>query len=171
MSVTNPASLAVILQARVMQSITQDAQKVSLLFQFGVLDASAVIAWADTAIVQMEPPPDALIELSTTPPDRTADILSCLHRICSGAEFWPALRSTLPHIREFILAYPDRAAAIANDLFLTVCSFGISEVPDDLHFVYRFDDAFSLAHEGTYGEPETVYREFVHELEKFTPMA
>ena len=74
-------------------------------------------------------------------------------------------------IRDFIVAHPDRADAIANHLFLTACSFGVSDVPDDLRFVYRFDDAFSLAHEGTYGEPETVYREFIHELEKFTPVA
>jgi len=44
-------------------------------------------------------------------------------------------------------------------------------VPDDLHFVYRFDDAFSLAREGTYGEPQSVYRDFVHELDKFTQVA
>ncbi len=34
-----------------MQSITQDAQRVSLLFQYGVLDAAAVIAWSDEVIV------------------------------------------------------------------------------------------------------------------------
>src|SRR6185436_13963371 len=147
-----------------MQSIAQDAQRLSLLFQYGVLDASTVIAWADTAIVQMDSPPDSLLELSTTAPDKTADVLSCLHRLSSGAEFWPALRRAIPHIRDFIVAHPDRAVAIANHLFLTACSFGVSDVPDDLRFVYRFDDAFSLAHEGTYGEPETVYREFIHEL-------
>src|SRR5262245_28053964 len=125
-----------------MQSITQDAQRVSLLFQYGVLDAAAIVTWADEAIVQIESPPAALLALSTTALDKTADILSCLHRLSSGAEFWPALRSAIPQIRDFIVAYPDRADALANHLFLTACSFGISDVPDDLRFVYRFDDAF-----------------------------
>jgi hypothetical protein len=154
-----------------MQSITQDAQRVSLRFQYGVLDAAAVIAWSDGAIVQMESPPDALLELSTTAPDRTADVLSCLHRLSSGAEFWPALRSALPQLRDFVAAHPDRAESIANHLFLTVVRFPVAELPDDLHFIYRFDDAFSLAREGTYGDTETVYREFIHEMERFTPVA
>jgi hypothetical protein len=154
-----------------MQSIVQDAQRLSLLFQYGVLDAGAVIAWADGAIAQMDSPSDSLLELSTTAPDKTADILSHLHRLSSGAEFWPALRSAIPQIRDFIVAHPDRADAIANHLFLTACSFGVGDVPDDLHFLYRFDDAFSLAHEGTYGDLETVYREFIRELEKFTQVA
>jgi hypothetical protein len=153
-----------------MQSIAQEAQRLSLLFQYGVFDAGAIIAWADTAIAQMDSPPDSLLELSTTAPDKTADILSRLHRLSSDAEFWPALRSAIPPIRDFIVAHPDRADAIANHLFLTACSFGAGDVPDDLRFLYRFDDAFSLAHEGTYGEAETVYREFIHELEKFTPV-
>lgn len=75
----------------------------------------------DTAIVQ----PDSLLELSTTAPDKTADILSCLHRPSSGAEFWPALRSAIKHIRDFIVAHPDRADAIANHLFLKACSLGV----------------------------------------------
>jgi hypothetical protein len=154
-----------------MQSITQDAQRVSLLFQYGVLDASAVIAWADTAIIQMDSPPDSLLELSTTAPDRTADVLSYLHRLSSGAEFWPALRSAIPQLRDFVVSHPDRAESIANHLFLTVCRFPGPELPDDLHFIYRFDDAFSLAREATYGDTETVYREFVHEMERFTPVA
>lgn len=154
-----------------MQSITQDAQRVSLLFQYGVLDAVAVIAWADEAIVQMESPPEALLELSTTAPHRTADILSSLHRLSSGAEFWPALGSAIPQLRDFVGFHPDRAESIANHLFLTVCGFGVGDVPDDLHFIYRIDDAFSLAREGTYGDTETVYREFIHEMERFTPVA
>ena len=112
-----------------------------------------------------------MLKLSTAAPDRTADILSCLHRLSSGAEFWPALRSTIPQLRDFVASHPDRAESIANHLFLTACSFEVGDVPDDLHFIYRFDDAFSLAREGTYGDTQTVYRDFVHELERFTPVA
>ena len=151
-----------------MQSIKQDAQRVSLLFQYGVLDANAVIAWAAGVIVQMQSPPDALLELCTAAPERTADVLSCLHCLSSGAEFWPALRSAIPQLRAFVESHPDRAESIANHMFLTACSFGVGDVPEDLNFIYRFDDAFSLAREGTYGDTNTVRREFVHEMERFT---
>ena len=148
-----------------MQSTPQDAQRVSLLFQYGVLDASAVIGWADAAIVQMDSPPDALLELSATAPEKTADVLSCLHCLSSGAEFWPALRSAMPQLRDFVVSHPERAESIAYHLFLTACGFGVADVPGDLHFIYRIDDAFSLARDGSYGDTESVYREFVHEME------
>jgi hypothetical protein len=154
-----------------MESITQDAQRVNLLFQYGVLDARAIIAWADAVIVETDSPPDALLDLSTTASDRTADILSCLQRLSEGAEFWPALRSAIPQLRDFVTLHPDRAERIANHLYLTACSFAIGDVPEDLDFIYRFDDAFSLAGEGTYGETETVYREFVCEMGRFTDAA
>ena len=133
-----------------------------MLIQYGVLDASAVIAWADAMIVEMETPPDSLLELSTTAPDKTAEILSCLRRLSTGADFWTAFRSALPMLRDYVASHRDRAESIASHLFLTACGFGVGDVPEDLHFVYRFDDAFSLSREGTYGDPETVYREFIH---------
>ena len=52
----------------------------------------------------------------------------------------------------------------------SLCRHEVSDVPDDLHFLYRFDDAFSLA-QGGYGETETVYREFIHELDRFIQVA
>ena len=55
----------------------------------------------------------------------------------------------MPRLRDYVATHRHRAEAIANQLFLTVCSYNSPEVPDDLRFAYRFDDAFSLAHEGT----------------------
>lgn len=132
-----------------------------------MLDAAAVIVWADKAILQMQSPPDALLELSSTAPDKTSDVLSHLHRLNSGAQFWPALRSAIPQLRDFVASHPDRAESIANHLFLTACSFDVGEVPEDLLFIHRYDDAFSLARDGTYGDRETVFREFVREMERF----
>jgi|ERR1051326_4791559 hypothetical protein len=153
-----------------MESIAQDAKRMSFLFHYGVLDGLAVIAWADAAIVQMDSPPDALLELSTTAPEQTADLLSYLDRLSSGAESWSALKSAIPRIRDFVASRPDRAEAIANQLFLTGC-YGAGDVPEDLRFIFRYDDAFSLAREGQYGDTQTVYQEFLHEMERFTEAA
>ena len=151
---------------RAMQTIAHDAQRMSLLFEYGVLTGNDVIAWSDSAIVQLNSLPDALLQLSMTAPDKTADIMSHLHQLSSGSDFWAAVRSAMPQIRDFVGAYPDRAESIANHLHFTA-SFASGRVPKDLHFMFLFDDAFSLAHDGIYGEPQTIYHDFIHELEKF----
>jgi hypothetical protein len=150
-----------------MQSITQEAERMSLLRQFGVRNDSDVIAWADSLIAQMDALPDVLLELSMTAPYKTADIISCLNRLRSGSDFWPAFRSTLPLIREFLVSHPERAECVANHLFLACCRFSYSDVPEDLHFVYQFDDAFESASDGIFGNRRKVYRAFIDELGKF----
>ena len=107
-----------------MQSISQEAQRLNLLFQYGVLDATAIISWADAAIVRIESPPDSLLELSIAPPGKTEDILSCLNLLSTGAEFWSALRSVIPRLRDFVASHPDRAESVANHLYHTAISVG-----------------------------------------------
>ncbi len=143
----------------------------SLFFQDGVFDGSAIIAWADAMIVEMETPPDSLLELSTTASEKTADILSCLNRLSAGAEFWKAFGSVMPLLREYLSSHRDRAKNIATQLCLTASDFSGGDVPQDFRFVYRLEDAFSLAQEGMCGDPESVYQEFIHELERFIELA
>jgi hypothetical protein len=149
-----------------MSAINQDAQRMSLLFQYGVVPADEVIAWADSWIVRMDSPPDSLFELSSTSPSNTGDILACLRQLSAGADFWIAFRAALPRLRDYVASHRDRAESIADHLYRTACSFQDSGVPDDLRFVWRFDDAFSLAREGIYGDSENVYREFVQCLDE-----
>jgi hypothetical protein len=150
------------------KSIAQDAQRISLLFQYGALDASSVVTWADNAIVALDSPPDALVDLSLAAPASTAEILSCLHRLSLGADFWSALRSAVPALRNFIAQDPERAERIAGHLLVTVYSFDVKDVPKDFHFIYRFDDAFSLAREDIYGDLKAVCREFADQMDGLT---
>ncbi len=150
-----------------MQRIAPAAKQIALVFEYGVLAADAVIAWADAMIVESDIPPDSLIELSLTDPSRTADFISLLNQLSADAEFWPAMKSAIPRIKDFVVKHPESAEGIANHLFRAACEFPVSEVPDDLQFIYSIDDAFSLAHQGIYGEPEAVLRDFIEEMEKF----
>jgi len=150
-------------------ALAQESQSITLLFQYGVVSATDIITWADSLVEKMDSPPDALLDLSATPSHKTGDILSCLHRLSAGADFWDALRKTLPRLRDFIAAHPDQAENIAHHLSGTVLSFDYSEVPADLRFPDRIDDAFSLARQGTYGTRETAYQYFLLELNKFQP--
>jgi len=146
--------------------IAQDALRVSFLFQYGVLTANDVIGWADSMIVRLDSSPDLLLEISMISTEKTADIVSCLNRLGSEANHWAGLRAAFPQIRQFIITHPDQAVRIANQLFTTTC-FSPQPVPKDLKFMFLYDDAFSLARDGVYGESKAVYSSFIAELERF----
>jgi len=150
-----------------MQSIAQEAQRVSLLFRYGVLNSAEVIAWADGMIAQMESPPDMLIELSIVAPEKTEDIIHCLGQLASRSDFWAAFRRAIPQFRDFIISHPENAEAIAHHFYLAAWETSTSDVPADFRFIFRFDDAFSLARDGICGDTKAVFHNFIRELEKF----
>ncbi|MBI3880757.1 MAG: hypothetical protein HY301_11955 [Verrucomicrobia bacterium] len=152
-----------------MPPYAQDAKRLSLLFDYGVATDREVIEWADSQIVTLDSPPDALMQLAVTRPTDTAAIISHLHTLSAEAEFWPAFRTALARLHQHVLAHPDDAERIANDIYRTVLMF--TDVPAEFSFAYRFDDAFSLAREGTFGDEGTVRREFTDELQRFTTAA
>jgi hypothetical protein len=132
-----------------------------------VVSGADVVRWADSQIVALDSPSDALIDLSTTPTSQIADQLSHLRTLASGSDFWAAFRSLLGALHDCLTSHPQRAEDVASELYRTVVWSEHGDVPEDLTFIYHFDDAFSLAREGTYGDPEAVLHDFLSELEKF----
>ena len=154
-----------------MSAIAQEAQRMSLLFEIGVIDAGSVIDWADSQIVAADSPPTSLIELSTTSSERVGDIISHLHTLAQGADFWPAFRSALSTLHEHVSTHPNDAGRVAGELYRRAAFTAPSSIPPDLRFLYRYGDAFDLAHQGVYGDMSAVRKEFICELEKFTSAA
>jgi hypothetical protein len=150
-----------------MTAISQDAQRMSLMLQYGLVSGVEVVRWADSQIVALDSPPESLIGLSTTPPSQIADLLSHLRALASGADFWAAFREILGSLHDHVASKPTEAEHFANELYRTAVWFAPGDVPKDLSFVHRFDDAFSLARGGTYGQTEDVLRDFLSELERF----
>ncbi len=150
-----------------MPSYTQDAKRLSLLFDYGMATEREIIEWADSQISVLNPTPDALIELSLTPPAQTENFITHLHVLSAGSEFWPAFRSALAPVHDHVVSRPGDAERIAAALYQTALS--VPGIPKDLNFAYVFDDAFCLAREGTYGNEDDVRREFINELKRFTP--
>lgn len=148
-----------------MSTIANEAQRLGLLFRYGIVSASEIITWADSKIVGLDLPPAALIELSTTAPSETGAIMSRLHGLTGGADFWLALRAILHRIRDYLVAHPEAAERIAGHLYTAATTY--EPVPADLGFLYRFEDAFYLANEGTCGDRDTVFEEFLSELGRF----
>lgn len=154
-----------------MSAIAQEAQRLSLLFEIGVIDAGSVIDWADSQIVAVDSPPIPLIELSATSSERVGDIISHLHALARGADFWRAFRSALSTLHGHVSAHPSDTERIAGELYRRAVFTAPGNIPDDLSFLYRYGDAFDLAHQGVYGEISAVRKEFICELEKFTSAA
>jgi hypothetical protein len=152
-----------------MTPLADDALKWGLLLEYGVPVERDVIAWADARIEETEAPPATLIDLATTPPERTAAILSHLHAIGSGGDLWIALRAAMARLHAHLLAEPAAAERVAAGLYRTAVT--ARHVPDDFKFAYHFDDAFSLAATGTYGKTGDVRKEFLNALTHVTPKA
>jgi hypothetical protein len=90
----------------------------------------------------MDPPlSDALLDLSTTDPKNTAEIISCLNRLSDRTDLWVALRRALPEIYEYVRVSPRRAGRIAHHLYQTIWHSGTA-APDDLRFLDRYNDLF-----------------------------
>lgn len=149
-----------------MPPYSQDAKRLSLLFDYGVATEREIIEWADSQIVVLDSPPDALLQLAMTRPTDTAAIISHLHTLSAEAEFWSAFRAALVRIHRHVVTQPSDAERLANDIYRTVVMF--SDVPEEFTFVYHFDDAFSLARDGTFGDEATVLKNFTDELQRFT---
>ncbi len=142
-----------------------DAKRLSLLLEYGVPAEREAIAWADSQIATLDSPPHALLELSTTPPDHTAEILSQLHVLETGSDCWAALRAAIPYLHEHLVSHPADAPRVAAKLFHVVVS--ADDVPQDFMFAYHFDDAFDLARERVFGDLKSVEAEFINELASF----
>src|SRR2546425_5390685 len=132
-----------------MNSLCQDAQRVSLMFQFGLIRGQAVVDWADSQIIALDSPPPTLIELSTTPISRTADLLSHLGALASGADYWEAFRMVLGLFYQRVASHPERTGRLASELYSRLVSTWPRMVPDetpmDLQFLYEFDLALEVA--------------------------
>ncbi len=150
-----------------MPPYAQDAKRLSLLFDYGVAAEREIIEWADSQIVALDSPPDALLQLAVTRPTDTAALITHLHTLDTEAEFWSAFRAVLARLHEHVLANPTDAERIANAIYHTILPF--PDVPSEFQFVYRFDDAFDLARDGVCGNTDAVRREFIDELQRFRP--
>ena len=155
-----------------MPSLAQDAQLLKLLFQYGLIPSHAIINWADAQIISLSSPPAQLIELSTTPDSRTADLLSHLGALAADADYWEAFRAVLGFVAEAVSSHRETAVQSANKLYCFVVTTGPArsmpfDLPEDLQFLYRFLNDWDVAHTGIRGEPNALLEQFITRLQSF----
>ena len=139
----------------------------SFMLQYGLASGVDVVKWADAQIIALDSPPGSLIDLSMTPTGQTADLLSHLRALASGADIWAAFREVLGPLHDYVGSKPSQAEDVACELLRTAAWIDPEGMPEDLHFLYHFDDAFFLAKDGSFGRPEDVVRDFLTELARF----
>jgi hypothetical protein len=142
-----------------MKDIRNDAARLSLLHDIGVVSPAEIVCWADDLIVSEEKPSQELIELSTSSGKIVGDALRTLS---VGAEVWRPVEDALPKILEFVTAKPDHAS-IAARAFYHIAVAQKYEVPDSLRFILSAEDDFDLAASGVYLFAD-VYPRFIEDM-------
>ncbi len=137
------------------------------MLQYGLASGIDVVKWADSQIIALDSPPGSLIDLSMTPTGQSADLLSHLRALASGADVWAAFRAVLGPLHDYVAARPSQAEDFAYELLRTAAWINPEGMPEDLRFLYHFDDAFFLARDGSFGRTEDVLQDFLRELARF----
>jgi hypothetical protein len=147
-------------------AIKQKAKEFGFLLHMQVATVEEVVSWADNTIIAMDHPPSELIELSTADPFNIGQIDEHLTRLSEGANALEAFISTLSRSYQHLLSQPDDLDHLAFSLYFLAMMFE-PDVRNQFAFLDRFEDATSLARDGSYGDIETVRREFLDELKRF----
>jgi hypothetical protein len=142
-----------------MNDLRNDAARLSLLHDIGIVPSDEIVRWADDLIVSEEKPSQELIELSTSSPKAVGDALRALS---VGAEVWLPVEEALPKILDHVVAHPDSAPIVARALYHIAVTQKY-EVPDSLRFTLGAEDDFDLAASGVLLHAD-VYAGFLEDL-------
>jgi hypothetical protein len=126
--------------------VQNEAARLSLLHDIGIVSSEEVVRWADELIVGEPKPSREVIELSTA---SSKDVSDAIKALSTGADVWLPVENALPRILEFVTAHPDHAPIVAR-AFYHIAVTQKYEVPDSLRFILSADDDFDLAASGVY---------------------
>ncbi len=146
-----------------MLTLADDAHSVFLLFNYGVFSGTDVIRWAEKRVAESDVPTDALLELTWTLPDNTADIISHLNSLMRGAGLCSAFKKVLGNVYDYVASNPNEAERISHRLLGTLVTMRNDRDASQFYFLYRIDDDF----EDVYKERSAVLKCFLNELQKF----
>jgi hypothetical protein len=145
-----------------MKTHAQDASRLKVLHQLGIVSGQQVIAWADHVIAESAKPDSTLIDLSLTAPDSAYDIDQILGILSAERDIWETMDGVLPEIRARCIA--DRKfAPIAARFFYSISVQKRYSVPERFSYFMSADDDFDLAESGVLRSDE-VYERFIEDL-------
>ncbi|HTQ40488.1 MAG TPA: hypothetical protein VMJ32_15795 [Pirellulales bacterium] len=150
-----------------MPTSAEDAQRVFLLFNYGVLFGADVIKWAEELVANADSPSNTLLELAWTKPDNTADIISHLNALTHGVDICEAFKRVLGVLYGYVKTHPMDAERISQRLLGTLVTLRNEKNAREFYFLYGIDDDFEHANHGRYFERAAVLEDFLGELQKF----
>jgi hypothetical protein len=142
-----------------MKDVPNDAARLSLLHDIGIVTSAEIVRWADDLIVSEEKPSYELIELSTSSGKNVRDALQAL---TAGADVWRPVEDALPRILEFVTTQPERAPIVAR-AFYHIAVTQKYKVPDHFRFILGAEDDFDLIASGVFVLAD-VYPDFVGDI-------
>lgn len=144
-------------------TIKNEAARLVILLDVGVVSGAEVIAWADSLIVQMAKPSGILIDLSLAKGGGIRDALSSM---AEGADLWPTVGLAMPALIDYVTQHREKAAIMAG-VFYHIAVAQQYEVPDKYGFFNSAEDDFALAQEGVFVFEE-VYSRFLEDMRRST---
>ena len=127
-----------------MNTIKDEAARLGLLLDLGVVSKEAVVKWADDLVIAAGKPSEALINLSASSKDQIPDALQSL---AAGADDWHVIDAALPLILSYVSPDPERARLAARKFYQIAVAHQYT-VPDHLRFFLSAEDDFDLADDG-----------------------
>jgi hypothetical protein len=151
-----------------MSSFADDAQRVFLLFNYGVMSGTDVINRAEDHVANSDSPSDPLLELAWASPNDTAEIISRLIVLTRGADIYIAFKKVLGYLYDYVMLHPTTAERITSRLLGTLIEIRHDTRAREFYFLYRCSDDFESVHQGEYVTRPTVLKFLLTELQKFT---
>ena len=142
-------------------TIKNEAARLVLLLDVGVVTDAEVIAWADSLIVQIDKPSGMLIDLSLAKGGGIRDALSSL---AEGVDVWPTVGWAMPALIDYVTKHREKAVTVAS-AFYHIAVEQRYEVPAKYGFFNSAEDDFALAEEGVFVFEE-VYARFLEDMRR-----
>lgn len=150
-----------------MDDLKTKAEELRIGLIAGVYKVSDVIHWADSAIIRLEKPPLALIDLAMMSKAKDFEVVSQLALIPGEVDQLLMLRKFLGRMYFTLKDYPERGWQLSKHLYRIYADLNY-EVPKDLLFMATMDDAYKQAIHKIWGTEEEVYQQFLKCLISFT---
>lgn len=134
-------------------SLRDEAEALAIALEIGFASIEDVIDWADAKIVALDQPPYELIEVSCAGRQAVPDVAHALRAIAGTPDVAAASKIVIARMAAALDRGSTTAEKVARALYRMSLNGHVPEASAEGAMV-GLDDAFDLAHGGTYGSIE-----------------
>ena len=146
--------------------LRDEAEELAMAIELGFALVDEAVDWADRHIVAVDQPPYELIEVSSAGRSHPLDVAHLLRAIPGTVDIFATCRRVFARMLSALNDGRVTPEAVARALDFMQLDGRMPDA-DAQSEMSRLNDAFDLAHEGTYGTSEEVSRELREFLEHY----